>query len=75
MKILFFTKSLFFASKNTFQVAPAEIEEILLGHEDIADVAIIGVPDDNSGEVPKAFIVKKSKCLTAKMVHLYISSS
>ncbi len=40
-----------------FQVAPAELEALLLTHPKIADVAVIGVPDDAAGEVPKAFVV------------------
>ena len=38
-------------------VAPAEIEDLLLGHPRIEDAAVMGIPDDYSGEVPKAFIV------------------
>jgi ribosome assembly protein SQT1 len=40
------------------QVAPAELEAHILAHEDVADVAVIPVPDDRAGEVPKAFVVK-----------------
>lgn len=40
-----------------FQVPPAELEEILRSHEKILDAAIIGIPDDISGEVPKACVV------------------
>ena len=40
-------------------VAPAEIEDLLLGHPKIEDVAVMGVPDDYAGEVPKAFVVLK----------------
>jgi len=42
-----------------FPVAPAELEELLLTHEDIGDVAVIGIPDEISGEVPRAYVVKK----------------
>jgi len=42
-----------------FQVAPAELEDLLLGHEKVEDVAVLGIPDDYSGELPKAFIVLK----------------
>jgi 4-coumarate--CoA ligase len=42
-----------------FQVAPAELEALLLTHPAVADVAVIGVPDDEAGERPKAFVVLK----------------
>lgn len=40
-------------------VAPAELEDTLLGHSKVEDVAVLGIPDDYSGEVPKAYIVLK----------------
>ena len=40
-------------------VAPAELEDLLLGHEKVEDVAVLGIMDDYSGEVPKAYIVPK----------------
>ena len=42
-----------------FQVAPAEVEAILLSHPEVADVAVIPSPDDEAGEVPKAFVVRR----------------
>jgi len=39
------------------QVAPAELEAILITHPQVADCAVIGVPDQEAGEVPKAFVV------------------
>ncbi len=39
-----------------FQVAPAEIEGVLLGHPAVADCAVFGVADDRSGEVPVAAV-------------------
>ncbi|KIY44782.1 acetyl-CoA synthetase-like protein [Fistulina hepatica ATCC 64428] len=40
-----------------FQVAPAELEGCILGHPDVSDACVVGIPDDFSGEVPLAFVV------------------
>ena len=39
-----------------FQVPPAELEGLLLTHPAIVDAAVIGIADDEAGELPKAFI-------------------
>jgi len=44
-----------------FQVAPAELEAVLLSHPLIADAAVIPSPDEEAGEVPKAFVVLKGE--------------
>jgi 4-coumarate--CoA ligase len=42
-----------------FQVAPAELEALLLTNELVNDVAVIQIPDEHSGELPRAYIVLK----------------
>jgi acyl-CoA synthetase (AMP-forming)/AMP-acid ligase II len=42
-----------------FNAYPAEIENILLGHPDIQQAAVIGIPDDRLGEVGMAFVVAR----------------
>ncbi|MFG2892025.1 4-coumarate--CoA ligase family protein [Streptomyces sp. NPDC048248] len=42
-----------------YQVAPADLEALLLTHDAIADAAVIGVLDDDGNEVPKAFVVRQ----------------
>ncbi len=42
-----------------FQVAPAELEALLLTHPSVADAAVIPSPDEEAGEVPKAVVVVK----------------
>ena len=54
-----------------FQVAPAELESLLLKHPLIADVAVIPVFDEHCGEVPKAIVVKR-EALTAEDVIAYL---
>lgn len=39
-----------------FQVAPAELEGLLLDHPAVADAGVVGIPDEYSGEVPAAFV-------------------
>jgi len=40
-----------------YRIGPEEIEDSLISHDAIADAGVIGVPDEERGEVPKAFIV------------------
>ncbi len=42
-----------------YQIAPAELEAILMEHPAVKDCAVVGIPEENLGEIPKAFIVKK----------------
>ena len=49
-----------------FNVYPNEVEDVLASHAKVMECAVIGVPDEKSGEVVKAFIVKKDKSLTEK---------
>ncbi|XP_066924216.1 uncharacterized protein [Clytia hemisphaerica] len=56
------------------QVAPAELEDLLLGHAQITDACVIGVPCDRTGELPRAYIVKRpDSTLTTKDVEDYVA--
>ena len=43
-------------------VAPAEVEAVLMGHPAVADVAVVGVPDDRWGEAGSAWVVLRPRC-------------
>jgi acyl-CoA synthetase (AMP-forming)/AMP-acid ligase II len=59
------------------QVAPAELEALLLTHPAILDAAVVRRPDDEAGEVPKAFVVLKpdetSKATTAEAIMAWVA--
>lgn len=56
------------------QVAPAELECILLGHPGVSDCAVIPFPDDEAGEIPMAYIVRKpGSALTAEEVMKFVA--
>lgn len=51
-----------------FQVAPAELEAVIFAHRAVTDVAVIGVPDDEAGERPIAFVVRNDGDLSEEAV-------
>jgi acyl-CoA synthetase (AMP-forming)/AMP-acid ligase II len=50
------------------QIAPAELEAVLLGHPSVADAAVIPVADEHAGEVPKAFVVLRDNTSAADIM-------
>ncbi len=54
-----------------FNVFPNEVEEVLSGHPGVLEVAVVGVPDQKSGEAVKAFIVKREEALTDEELRAY----
>jgi acyl-CoA synthetase (AMP-forming)/AMP-acid ligase II len=57
-----------------FQVAPAELEALIITHPKVADVAVIGIPDDEAGELPKAFVTPvEGETVTLEEVQALVS--
>src|ERR1700694_3280212 len=46
-------------SSAALQVAPAELESVLLQHESVLAAAVVPVPDERAGELPRAYVVLK----------------
>jgi len=55
-----------------WKVAPSELEDLLRNLENVTDVAVIGVPHDELGEAPRAYIVRDSESVTEEAVHSYL---
>jgi 4-coumarate--CoA ligase len=58
------------------QVAPAELEALLINHDDIADAAVIGVlTEDGHNEVPRAYVVADSSKISAQQIQEYVKAN
>jgi 4-coumarate--CoA ligase len=59
-----------------FQVAPAELEALLLTHPSVADAAVIGIPDEEAGEIPAAYVVlKQGQVATADEIQRFVADN
>jgi acyl-CoA synthetase (AMP-forming)/AMP-acid ligase II len=58
------------------QVAPAELEALLLTHPSVADAAVVPLADEEAGELPKAFVVRKAgaDALTPEELMAYVAA-
>ncbi|GEC08672.1 AMP-dependent synthetase [Streptomyces spinoverrucosus] len=58
-----------------FQVAPAELEALLLTHPGIADAAVIGVYNEDGNEIPRAYVVRQPTApdLTENEIMMYVA--
>jgi len=51
-----------------FNVYPNEVEEVLAEHPSVLEAAVVGIPDEKSGEAVKAFVVKKSEVTEKELI-------
>jgi long-chain acyl-CoA synthetase len=54
-----------------FKVFPNELEAVIAAHPGVLECAVIGVPDERSGEVPKLFVVRRDPALTEADLRKY----
>jgi 4-coumarate--CoA ligase len=58
------------------QVAPAELEALLVDHDDILDAAVIGVDtEDGTNEVPRAYVVADQKKISGEQIAAYVKKN
>jgi long-chain acyl-CoA synthetase len=58
-----------------FKVFPNELEAVIAAHPGVLECAVIGVPDEHSGEAPKAFVVRKDPALTEADLRRYFQEN
>ena len=58
-----------------FQVAPAELEAIIVSLDGVTDAAVIGLPDDESGEIPMAFVVRSENGPSADEIKAHMAKT
>lgn len=58
-----------------FQVAPAELEATLVAIEGIIDAAVIGIPDDEAGELPIAFVISSGDGPDEATIHAHFANN
>ena len=58
-----------------FNVYPNEVEDVLAAHPGVLEAAVIGLPDEHSGESVAAFVVKKDPALTAEALRGFCKDS
>ena len=52
------------------QVAPAELENLIRSLPGVLDVAVIGVPDERAGELPRAYVVKDGQNIQSEDIEV-----
>jgi long-chain acyl-CoA synthetase len=55
-----------------FNVYPNEVEDVAMSQGGLSECALVGIPDEHSGEVGKLFVVKKDPDLTAEVLRSYL---
>ncbi len=62
-------------SVSGFKVFPNEVEDLAMSHGGILECAVVGVPDQHSGEVPKLYAVKKTPEVTEAEVRKFLAAN
>jgi len=55
------------------QVAPSELEDLLRRHPGVIDVAVVGVPDERAGELPRAYVIRKNRNVMEQSIIDFVS--
>lgn len=55
------------------QVAPSELEDLIRRHPGVLDVAVVGVPDERSGELPRAYVIRKNRNVSEQSIVDYVA--
>jgi long-chain acyl-CoA synthetase len=61
-------------SVSGFKVFPNEVEEVAMSHGGLLECAVVGIPDEHSGEAGKLFAVRKKPDVTAEDLRAFLAS-
>jgi long-chain acyl-CoA synthetase len=61
-------------SVSGFKVFPNEVEEVAMSHGGLLECAVVGVPDEHSGEIGKLFAVRKKPDVTAEDLRAFLAA-
>jgi len=57
------------------RVAGSELEDLIRGHSGVVDVAVVGVPDEMAGELPRAYIIRKNRNVMEQSIIDYVAEN
>lgn len=57
----------------SFQVAPSELEDIIRRFDGVDDVAVVGIPDERAGELPRAYVVRRNRSVQEQQIIDYVA--
>jgi len=56
-----------------YQVAPSELEDLIRSYDGVIDVAVVGVPDERAGELPRAYVIRKNRNILEMDIKKFVS--
>jgi len=56
-----------------YQVAPSELEDLIRKYEGVVDVAVIGVPDERAGELPRAYVIREKNAVSEVAIMKFVA--
>lgn len=56
-------------------MAPSELEDLIRRHPGVNDVAVVGVPDERAGELPRAYVIRSNRNVEEQSIIDYVADN